>query len=138
PLVSNPALLFSGYFGGTSQDSVTAIALDSANNIVMAGWTASSDLPASNGARPKFAGAVDAFVAAFAPNGGGLLYCTYLGGSGDDRALGIAVDASRNVYVTGWTSSANFPLAGPLQARLSGTRDAFVIKLNPTGNALIY
>jgi hypothetical protein len=61
---------------------------------------------------------VDAFVASFLPNGGGLNYCTYIGGSGQDQALGIAVDSSRNVYITGWTSSPNFPLATPFrQAR---------------------
>ena len=52
--------------------------------------------------------------------------------------VGLAVDAAANTYVTGWTSSTNFPVLGGVQAKLSGSRDAFVAKLNPSGNALIY
>lgn len=138
PLLIDPAILFSGYFGGDSEDNITAVRIDALNNVVAAGWTSSNNLPASNGARPNYGGSVDAFIAGFLPNGGGLIYCTYLGGSGDDRAFGIAIDSTRNVYVTGWTSSTNFPLAGAFQTRLSGTRDAFVTKLNAAGNALVY
>jgi hypothetical protein len=138
PLVIDPAILFSGYFGGSSQESITAVRIDSSNNIVVAGWTSSTDLPTANGARKKSGGGVDAFVASFLPTGGTLIYCTYLGGSGDDRAFGLTTDAARSVYITGWTSSANFPVLGAIQTRLGGTRDAFVAKLNATGNALIY
>ena len=67
-----------------------------------------------------------------------MLYCTYLGGSGDDRAFGVAVDSANNTYVTGWTSSRNFPVRNPRQALLSGARDAFVTKLDPAGDALVY
>lgn len=138
PLVIDPSILFSGYFGGNTQESITAVAIDGLNNVIVAGWTSSTDLPASNGARTQSGGGVDAFVAGFLPNGGGLIYCTYLGGSGDDRAFGLSLDSSRNVYVTGWTSSANFPVAGAFQPHLKGTRDAFVTKLNAAGNALVY
>lgn len=138
PLVIDPSIQFSGYFGGTGQDNITAVAVNSTFNIIAAGWTSSSDLPAPHGVRPSTGGGVDAFVANFSPVGGQLVYCTYLGGSGDDRAFGVAVDASNNTYVTGWSSSANFPVVGGVQARLSGARDAFIAKLNPTGSALIY
>jgi hypothetical protein len=138
PLVIDPAILFSGYFGASGQESITAVGLDGENNIVVAGWTSSTDLPATNGAQQDNAGGVDAFVASFLPNGGTLIYCTYLGGSGDDQALGLALDSARNVYLTGWTSSANFPVAGAFQAHLKGTRDAFAVKLNASGNSLIY
>ena len=137
-LVIDPSILISGYFGGSSEDNVTAVGVDNLSNIVTAGWTASNNLPASHGAQSKYAGSVDAFVASFLPNGGGLNYCTYLGGSGEDQALGLAIDSARSVYITGWTSSTNFPLAGAFQTRLSGTRDAFVAKLNAAGNALVY
>jgi len=137
-LVIDPSMLFSGYFGGSSEDNITAVGVDTLNNVVTAGWTSSNNLPASNGAQTKYGGSVDAFVAGFLPNGGSLIYCTYLGGSGDDRAFGLTIDSARNVYITGWTSSRNFPLAAAFQARLSGTRDAFVAKLNAAGNALAY
>ena len=138
PLVIDPSILFSGYFGGSTEDDITAIGVDGLNNIVVAGWTASTDLPATNGARKTSGGGVDAFVASFLPDGGGLIYCTYLGGSGDDRAFGLTIDSVRNVYITGWTSSTNFPVLGALQTHLSGTRDAFVTKLNAAGNTLLY
>ena len=72
-----------------------------------------------------------------------LSYSTYLGGSSRDQGHGIAVDSSGNAYVTGHTSSSNFPTAGPQQPVLGGTGsegfgDVFVAKLNPTGSALVY
>jgi hypothetical protein len=138
PLVIDPSIQFSGYFGGSAQDNITAVAVNSAFTVIAAGWSNSIDLPAANGVRRQNSGGVDAFVAAFSPLTGELLYCTYLGGSGDDRAFGVAVDSQNNTYVTGWTSSYNFPLRGPLQVRLSGPRDAFVTKLNAAGDALVY
>jgi Beta-propeller repeat len=138
PLVIDPSIQFSGYFGGTGQDNITAVAVNSTFNVIAAGWSLSMDLPASNGVQTSNRGGVDAFVASFSPIGGQLVWCTYLGGSGDDRAFGVAVDASNNTYVTGWSSSVNFPVVGGVQSRLSGARDAFVAKLNPAGNALIY
>lgn len=138
PLVIDPSILFSGYFGGSMESSITAVGFDGLNNLVVAGWTAATDLQATNGVRQQNGGGVDAFVASFLPNGGSLIYCTYLGGSGDDRAFGLAIDSTRNVYITGWTSSSNFPIASAIQTRLGGTRDAFVSKLNAAGNALVY
>ncbi len=138
PLVIDPSILLSGYFGGDSEDTITGVSVDSLSNVVVAGWTSSNNLPTTGGFQENYDGNVDAFVAAFTPNGGSLIYCTYLGGSSDDRAFGLAVDSARNVYVTGQTSSTNFPVAGSYQKRLTGTRDAFVTKLNPAGNALIY
>jgi len=137
-LVIDPTILFSGFFGGTSQDNITAVAVSSSFNVIVAGWTNSIDLPTSSGAQKLNGGGVDAFVADFSPVGGALVYCTYIGGSGDDRAFGVAVDGSNNVYVTGWTSSVNFPVHGSLQSFLDGARDAFVAKLNPAGNFLVY
>ena len=137
-LVIDPSIQFSGYFGGTAQDNITAVAVNSAYSVIAAGYSNSIDLPAAAGARQFNSGGVDAFVAAFSPVSGQLLYCTYLGGSGDDRAFGVAVDSDNNTYVTGWTSSRNFPLRNPLQVRLNGARDAFIAKLDPAGDAFVY
>lgn len=137
-LIIDPSISFSGYFGGSSQTTITAMVVNSVYNTVVTGWTLGTDLPASAGAKKVNSGGVDAFVAAFSPAGGSLLYCTYLGGKSDDRALGIAVDAANNTYITGYTSSTNFALLNPMQATLSGARDAFVAKLNPSGNALLF
>lgn len=67
-----------------------------------------------------------------------LFYSTYLGGSGDDDSGGIGVDSSGNAYVTGTTTSLNFPTSGASQTTLNGVQDVFVTKLNPTGSALVY
>ncbi|MBI3300513.1 MAG: SBBP repeat-containing protein, partial [Deltaproteobacteria bacterium] len=67
-----------------------------------------------------------------------LSYSTYLGGSGNEAGRSIAVDSSGNAYVTGGTTSTNFPTVSPLQATNGGGADAFVTKLNPAGSALIY
>jgi hypothetical protein len=138
PLVIDPVLTSSTYLGGGGQNSVTGIAVDAPGNIFVAGWTDALNFPAVNAFHALSGGSVDAFVAKLAPGGNSLLYCTYLGGSGDDRAFAIAVDASGSAYVTGWTGSPNFPTVNPLQSNRAGGRDAFVAKLNPSGNALLY
>ncbi|MGH7455164.1 MAG: SBBP repeat-containing protein, partial [bacterium] len=80
----------------------------------------------------------DAFVTKLDPSGSALIYSTYLGGSGDDGSRSIAVDASGNAYVSGFTSSADFDTVNAVQDTLGGDQDAFVAKLNPPGSALIY
>ena len=137
-LVVDPTLLFSGYVGGSAQTNITAMVENSHYNTVVAGWTLSTELTATGAVQGAIGGGVDAFVATFSPAGGTLMSCTYLGGSADDRAFGLAIDLANNIYVTGWTMSRNFPLASALQGRLSGTRDAFVAKLNPTATALLF
>lgn len=137
PLVIDPVMNYSTLFGGSGDTTVTAVAFDSYGNAVVAGWTTAADLPA-HGARTKSGGSVDAFVAKLAAEGNKIVWCTYLGGSGDDRALGIALDPSNNVYVTGYTQSTNFPLQGALQTKLLGSRNAFVTKLNSTGTTILY
>jgi len=91
-----------------------------------------------NPLQPFGGGYSDAFVSKINPTGSAFIYSTYLGGSGDDQGLGIAVDSAGSAYVTGNTSSTNFPTMNPLQAALDGSGDVFVTKLNPTGSALVY
>jgi len=100
PLVIDPVMNYSTFFGGHGDTSVTSIALDTYGNAVVAGWTSATDLPA-HGARTKSGGGVDAFVAKLSAQGNRVVWCTYLGGIGDDRAFGVALDGSNNVYVTG-------------------------------------
>ncbi len=109
PLIIDPAILISGFFGGNGEENITAITFDVQNNILVGGWTTSTNLAAGGGAQQRYGGSVDAFVAAFLPDGGPLIYCTYLGGSGADEALGIATDSSRNVYITGWNVITELP-----------------------------
>lgn len=137
-LVIDPTLAYSTYLGGDQPDSGAGIAIDAAGNAYITGWTVSTNFPALKGYSGSNAGSVDAFVAKLNPAGTALVYSTYLGGNSDDRGFGIAVDASGDAFVTGWTYSANFPTASALQPRLAGVQNAFVAKLNAAGNALLY
>jgi hypothetical protein len=137
PLVIDPEISYSTYLGGTRFDAATAIAVDAAGNSYVAGWTESADFPTVSSLTGGKGSGVDAFVAKLSPSGT-LLYATYIGGSGDDRAFGIAVDGTGAAYLTGWTTSNDFPLWGGLQRSLSGGKDAFVVKLNAAGNGLVY
>ena len=126
-------LAYSTYLGGSGDDYATAIAVDSTGAAYVAGWTLSSNFPTSNPYQAKLAGNEDAFVTKLNANGGGavtLAYSTYLGGSGDDEAFAIAVDAAGAAYVAGETGSTDFPTLNPYQASLAGGQDAFVAKLN--------
>jgi hypothetical protein len=140
---SGSALVYSTYLGGSGGDGGYGIAVDSAGNGYVTGYTNSTDFPVTPGAfqttcgNPSFC--ENAFITEINPSGSALVYSTYLGGSGTDVGQRIAVDSLNNAYVTGWTSSTNFPLMNPLQGVFGGGQyDAFVTKLNPTGSALVY
>ena len=138
PLVIDPVLSYSTLLGGSSSDAATALAVDSTGAAYIAGFTASYNFPTANPEQNFNAGGNDLFVAKLNASGNGLVYCTYLGGSGDDRAYGIAVDSTGSAYVTGSTGSQNFPVRNSIQASLKGAKNAFVLKLNPAGNSLIF
>ena len=132
------ALVYSTYLGGSSTDYGQGIALDSSGNAYVTGYTDSTNFPVTTGAyQTTYGGGTDnAFVTAFNSSGNALIYSTYLGGSGTDYGYGIAVDSSGNAYVTGATSSTNFPTtAGAYQTTSGG---AFVTKLHSGGHALVY
>ncbi len=137
-LIIDPVVAYSTLLGGSGQDAANAVAVDSAGAAYVAGSTASYDFPALNPAQSAIGGSNDAFVAKLTASGNALIYCTYLGGAGDDRAMGIAVDASGAAYITGYTQSPNFPVRNALQATLAGTKNAFIAKLTPAGNNLAY
>ncbi len=132
------SLPFCSYLGGIADDKAYGIALDSnGSNIYVTGQSSSNNLPLLNPAQPSFGGTYDAFVARVSA-AGTKIYTTYLGGSGDDRATGVAVNAAGEAYVTGFTSSTNFPVVTPLQIANGGGFDAFLTKLNPGGSVFLY
>jgi roadblock/LC7 domain-containing protein len=134
------ALVYSTYLGGSDFDAGHAIAVDASRNVYVTGTTGSADFPVTAGAfQTAIAGSYDVFVTKLNAAGSALVYSTYLGGTNYDEAGGLAVDASRNVYVTGTTVATNFPVtSGALQTALTGFSDAFVTKLNAAGSALVY
>jgi len=109
PLTIDPVLRYSGYLGGSAADAATAAALDTHGNLYLTGYTASPDYPATNGFTTTAAGAsYDAYITELSRTGA-VSYSDYLGGSGSDAGWGIAVDGQGNAYVTGQTSSGDFP-----------------------------
>ena len=137
-LIIDPVLSYSTYLGGSGFDAVTGLAVDSSGNAFVTGYTDSLDFPIAGAIQGATGGGVDAFVVKLNPAGNALLYATYIGGSGDDRARGLALDASGNVIITGSTTSQNFPRVAAYQTIFGGGRDAFVTKLNATGNLLVF
>jgi hypothetical protein len=143
PLVLDPAsIVYCGYIGGNGDDEGEAIAVDGTGAIYVTGYTtsAANKFPVTVGPDLTFGGGQDAFVAKVNAFGTALVYCGYIGGSGDDEGLGIAVDSSGNAYVTGVTNSpqATFPVTVGPGVTYKGGQDAFVAKVNAAGTALVY
>jgi uncharacterized protein (TIGR03437 family) len=162
---SSGALLYVTYLGGSADDVATSLAVDSTGNVYVTGMTNSLNFPTTAGAfQPSFRGMGgntcnpmgDAFVAKLNSSGTQLIYSTYLGGSADDAATAIAIDAAGNAYVVGMTLSNNFPVTpGVIQPTFGGSGgepptpacndtpsteagDAFVSKLNSSGTQLLF
>jgi RHS repeat-associated protein len=124
------SLVYSTFLGGSGADEGRGIAVSLDNYVTVVGKTSSSLFPTSNALYSTLAGGTDAFVTRFKPEASaGWNYSTYLGGSGDDQANGVAVDFAGSVYVTGTTASTNFPTKGPFQSSSAGGTDAFVAKI---------
>ncbi|MCC7551872.1 MAG: SBBP repeat-containing protein [Methanobacterium sp.] len=136
---NNPFLEYSTYLGGNLFDKGRGLAVDNEGNIYIAGQAQSTDFPTTSEAYQKNnAGSADVFVAKFKSTGE-IIYCTLVGGTGADTANSLAIDSEGNAYVTGFTSSTDFPTtAGAYQTTKIGAQDAFVFALNPTGTALLY
>jgi hypothetical protein len=140
------AILYSTYLGGAESDTALGIAVDANGRAHVAGGTRSSEFPISNALQPTPGGGTcgiapdtfpcrDAFVARLNPLGTDLEYSTFLGGSDDDAANGIALDRNVNAYVTGFTLSGNFPTTpGSLQPAPRGGLDAFVARVDADGS----
>ncbi len=136
------ALVYCGYIGGSSNDFGEGIAVGSSGNAFVTGYTSSSDssFPVTGGPDLFYNGGEDAFAAKVSMNGHWLVYCGYIGGSGDDRGNSISVDTSGNAYITGITSSneATFPVHVGPDTTFNGGNDAFVAKVNAEGTTLRY
>ncbi len=130
------AYLRTSYLGGTGNDLAVSCAVDRKGSVYVVGQTASANFPTVNPIQ-AMQGASDAFVSKFNPAANSLVYSTYLGGSGAETGVGIAVDPKGSAYVTGQTNSADYPNIRAFQGAQGG-QDAFVSKLNPAGNALVF
>jgi hypothetical protein len=148
PLIIDPVLVYSSFLGGAGNDKGWDIAVDNNGNAYLTGETTSANFPTNNALYPTNGGGVlrDVFVAKLGVEGTNLVYSTYLGGSGDDAAFGLALDVAGDVYLTGVTASPNFPIVGQaISTNLHGSAvlglypyDAFVVKLSSGGSNLLY
>jgi len=138
-LSANGLLLTYTFFGGTKNDTATGLSVDAFGNLYLGGTTESADFPIANSIGQSMLGPSDAFVVKLTPSGDQFFYSTLIGGSGAETAVSIAGDAAGNAYVTGRTTSQDFPIVGPIQGVYGGgDSDAFVAKLAPDGNILAY
>jgi alpha-tubulin suppressor-like RCC1 family protein len=140
-LVIDPTLVYSTYLGPVNYQGVLKLAVNSSGELYIAGSTPSAafpvvgPLPAPNNA---LQGTQDAFVAKMNSTGTALVFSTFLGGTGVDTALGLALDSSLDVFVSGTTASSDFPVTGGYQTSLTGTSAGFLAKLKPDGSAILY
>jgi len=145
---------YSTYLGGDGDDYAYAAAVDSGSDAYVTGATNSSNFPTLNAFQPGYAGGecavessnpypcYDVFISKLNPAGSALVYSTYLGGTGSDYGYAIALDSSANAYVTGYTTSLNFPTTSAAfqqtPANSYTSYDVFVSKLNSSGSTLGY
>ncbi|WP_332760930.1 DUF7948 domain-containing protein [Pseudarthrobacter sp.] len=138
-LVIDPSLAYSTFLGGSADDFGLGVAVDAAGNAYVSGSTSSADFPTTAGAHDTSLSSSDVFVTKLNAAGTGLVYSTYLGGSGSEFGGYVALDGMGNAYVTGTTQSADFPTTvGAHDTSLTGFNDVFVTKLNTAGTALVY
>jgi hypothetical protein len=130
------SLIYSTYLGGNGDEEGSGIAVDAGGNAYVTGYTGANDFPTENPYQTNQP-YVDDFVSKLSSAGNSLIFSTYLGGDEGDWSIGIAVDDWGNSYVTGYTSSSNFPVENPYQA-YQGNYDAFVSRFSSAGNSLIY
>ncbi|MCJ7589186.1 MAG: SBBP repeat-containing protein [Candidatus Aminicenantes bacterium] len=137
-LIIDPVVLvYSTYLGGYKSEEGRGIAVDSGGSAYVTGYTGSLNFPVKNAYQGTSLGG-DAFITKFSPSGKSLVYSTYLGGAGLDRAAAIVVDKTGAVYIAGNTRSNNFPTKNAYQKTLRGWTDIFVTKLSPGGTSLVY
>jgi len=137
PLVIDPILTYATYWGGSGNEDEGYVAVDQAGYMYLTGVTTSTNFPVHNSFQPNNAGAQDAFVTKFTPDGSQTVYSTYLGGSREDLGRDVTVDGAGNAYVSGQTYSTNFPLSNPIQGASAGRSDGFVAVFGP-GGILLY
>jgi hypothetical protein len=133
---SGTGLLFSTFFEGPGLDPLS-IAVDTTGDVYITGKTSSS-LVTVNAYDDEYNGLDDCFVSKLSASGDTMLYSTFIGGTNQEIGLGIDLDSSGNVYVTGTTLSTDFPVSRPFQNESGGSYDCFVAVLNSTGNGLAY
>ena len=135
------ALVYSTYLGGSQSDGANAITRSATGNIYIAGFATSKDFPVTSNAFQNVNAGGDAFVTELNSTGSALVYSTFLGGNGVDIANSIVLDAFGSAYVTGTTTSTDFPVTSDAYRKANHSPaygNVFVSKLDPKGSSLLY
>ncbi len=127
---------FATYLGGSGDDRAYGLAVDGAGQAVLTGYTTSTNFPVLAAGQGTLAGGKDAFVVKLNGAGTGLVFSTYLGGSGQDEGRAVALDAGGAIYVGGGTYSTNFPTLSAFQTMNAGGQDGFLAKFSAGGSRL--
>ncbi len=136
---SGSVLIYSTYLGGSDRDECQALTVSASGEAYVTGVTQSNNFPVANALQPKIGGAANAFVAKIDSSGSSLNFSTYLGGSESDGGHGIAIGSDGNVYLTGETTSNNFPVVNALQRdNKGGFGDGFITEMKGDGSSIIY
>jgi hypothetical protein len=137
PLVIDPVLSYSTYLGGSGADQSNGIVVDSNGNVYVAGYTNAVDFPVTT--LGTLAGNADhVFVAKLNSTGTSLIYADYIGGNSNDYGIALVLDSSNDVYVTGSTSSSNFPIVNAVQSQAPGPYTGFLSQISASGSSLLY
>ncbi len=132
-------LLFSTYLGGSMTEHAGGITIDPSGLMFIVGDTDSPNFPLQDPFQATYTSPLDdAFITCISSEGDSLVYSTYMGGYGTDQAFDVIVDDEGYCYVTGRTSSSNFPVMNAYQESFAGTMDAFAVKLSPDGSEMLY
>jgi uncharacterized protein (TIGR03437 family) len=138
PLTIDPVIEYSTYLGGNGDDFATGIAVDASDSAYIVGSLESPRYPNLDPFQQTSGTSKDIVVAKFTPSGNALAFYTYIGGSAQNTGQAIAVDASNNVYITGYTSSVDFPTKNAAQPTFGGGyANAIIVKLSSSGR-LVY
>jgi hypothetical protein len=123
------------FFGGGGEDVASKVCYDREGNLIVVGFTLSSDLPVVNAMQDTYGGSRDAFILKL-DSSYNVIFCTYYGGSGEEYAEAVVTDEENNIYFAGRSESDNLPVPNGLQTEMRGNSDAFMAKLSPTGSLL--
>ncbi len=139
PLVIDPVLEYSTFFGGEGFDEGLDVAVDGSRSPVVIGTTLSVEFPSDLPLQEELVGSRNIFITKFTRDGLGVDFSTFLGGTGDDVAQSVAVDAAGEIYLAGYSLSTDFP-ATALRAipEESGGENGFVVKVSLSGGSLRY
>jgi hypothetical protein len=135
---SNGQLVFSTLWGGSNTEKGRAIDLDAQGNVYITGNTQSTDFPTVSALQGQLAAGGDMFLMRINSRLDKVAFSTYLGGADDDEGSALVLDAEGNVYIGGYSHSADFPTVNPIQAELNGTKDVVVLKINNRGSRILF